>query len=506
MKLRSSGKNRSPSAPSAPPDVPPLVGMLGEFFVSRGIAAYLVGGAVRDAVLGRAIKDIDVAVGAPAMELGRDLAKALDARFVLMDQQRSIVRLVVPQPGGDLLVDLNSIHDGILEDLSRRDFALDAMALPLLGGEKGLLWRDLIDPFDGMSDLREGVVRLVSRSTFEDDPARLMRAPRLAAQLRFRMTEETSREIRQHAGLVTSVAPERIREEFLKLLEEPGSTAWLRQLDGLGLLSQIIPELDDARGVTQPKEHHWDVFDHLVETPGQVERILQREGENGGFVPKLLPRFDHMVEYFAEEISDGHSRLALLKLAGLLHDIGKPASRTVEGSGRIRFLGHHTVGADMADRVLNRVRLSGRGVGLVRSMVDHHLRPGQMAQGDQMPTGRAIYRYFRDVGDAAIDTLYLNMADYLAARGPKLREPEWREYSRTIRHILNEGLQRKAPESLPKLIDGHDIMKAFSLEPGPEVGRLLDLVREATAGGDVKTPEEALGLVKACLRLGEQSA
>ena len=506
MKPRSAGKNRSPSALPAPPNVPPLVGMLGEFFVSRGVVAYLVGGAVRDAVLGRAIKDIDVAVGARAMELGRDLANALDARFVPMDEPRDIVRLVVPQSGGDLLVDLNSIRDGILEDLSRRDFALDAMALPLHRAEKGLHWTDLIDPFDGMSDLREGVIRPVSRSTFEDDPARLMRAPRLAAQLRFRMTEETSGEIRRRAGLITSVAPERIREEVLKLLEEPDSTAWLRKLDGLGLLCRVIPELADARGVTQPKEHHWDVFDHLLETPGQVERILQREGENGGFVPTLMPCFDSMVEYFTVEISDGHSRLALLKLAGLLHDIGKPASRTVEGSGRIRFLGHHTLGADMAESILKRMRFSRRGAGLVRSMVEHHLRPGQMSQGDRMPTGRAIYRYFRDVGDAAIDTLYLNMADYLAARGPKLTEPDWADYCETIDHVLQEGLERKAPESLPKLIDGHDIMKDFSLEPGPEVGRLLDLVREAIAGGDVKTREEALDLVMSSLRLGERSA
>ena len=170
------------------------------------------------------------------------------------------------------------------------------------------------------------------------------------------------------------------------------------------------------------------------------------------------------------------------------------------------FWGHHTEGAEISRRILKRLRFSRRGVELVQLMVENHLRPRQMAQPGELPTGRAVYRYFRDLEDAAIDTLYLNLADYLAARGPALRQGEWSEHCRVIGHILREGTERKAPESLSTLVDGHDIMGAFSLDPGPKVGLLLGLIQEAQASGEVSTREEALNLVKANLDLRDGGA
>ena len=483
-----------------------MTGHLGEFFASRSVEAYLVGGVVRDALLGRETRDIDVAVAADARAIGLELASFLGGRFVLLDKTRGIARVVVTGDDGTSFVDLNPIHDGIAQDLRRRDFTVDAMAIPLVDAASGRSWSDPIDPHGGLSDLREGVIRAVDSSVFEADPARLIRAPRLSAQIGFGIAEDTAREIRRHARLVTTIAPERIRDEFLKLLAEPHATASLRLLDGLDLLCRVIPELADARGVTQPKEHHWDVFNHMVETAGEVERVLSGRPGADGFVESEVPGFEHRGDHFAEEVSDGHTRLTLLKLAGLLHDVAKPATRTVESSGRIRFLGHHAEGAEVAERALKRLRFSGRGVELVRLMVHYHLRPSQMAQKGEQPTGRAIYRYFRDVGDAAIDTLYLNMADYLAARGPDLGRREWSEHCQVIGHILREGLERKAPETLPRLMDGHDIMESFSLSPGPRVGSILGLVREAQASGEISTREEALEFVKANLQVVDDRA
>ena len=462
-----------------------------------------MGGAVRDSLLGRVSRDLDVAVSADANSVGRDLASHLGGRLVPLDRARNIVRLVVPgSPDGPAFVDLNDIPSGIMEDLSRRDFALDAMAVPLADAAGCRSREKLIDPFGGLSDLRAGVIRAVAPSVFQADPGRLMRAPRLAAQLRFEISEDTSHQIRRQAHLVSKVAPERTRDELLKLLAAPSVTTSLRRLDELGLLDLVIPELAAARGVVQPKEHYWDVFDHLVETVGQVERIVEGDRDDEDFVAESVRAFDSMSGHFAEEASDGHTRLTLLKLAGLLHDVAKPATRTVESSGRIRFFGHQSEGAEMAEGIMRRLRFSNRGTELVRLMVEHHLRPGQMAQGGELPSGRAIYRYFRDTGDVAVDTLYLNIADFLAARGPRLRREEWLEYCRLISHIMSEGRERKAPESLPKLIDGHDIMKAYSLSPGPDVGFLLGVAKEAQANGEVTTKEEALDFIKANFQSG----
>ena len=465
-----------------------------------------MGGLVRDALLSRTINDIDLAVEGDTRSIGRELASVLGGQFVLLDAERDIVRIALRRRDGMYYVDISPIHSGVSEDLGRRDFTIDAMAVSLENVFDGFGQESVVDPYGGLSDLREGVIRAVSPSVFTDDPARLIRAPRLAAQLRFGVEKETARQIRRDAHLVSTIAPERVREELLKLLAEPGAMDSIRGMDELGLLCEIIPELAQAKDVTQPKEHYWDVFNHLVETVGQVERILQKQPSDGDYVVDMMPRFDDMSEYFTEEVSDGHTRLTLLKLAGLLHDIAKPVTRTVESTGRIRFLGHHSEGAEMTRRILKRLRFSRRGVESLGMMVQHHLRPGQMAQDGELPTGRAIFRYFRDAGDAAIDTLYLNMADYLAARGPLLSEREWADYSQTVGHILREGLERKAPKSLPHLIDGHDIMEAFSLAPGPRVGELLSLAQEACAGGEIDTKEDALELLRNSLISGGGSA
>ena len=480
----------------------PLVHTLGKYFASQGVEAYLVGGAIRDALLGRPTNDVDLAVAGDARPIGSRLASMLRGRLVPLDEARQIVRVVVPGPEGASFLDLKSLGNGILDDLRQRDFTVDAMALPLAGEPSGWSQGMVVDPFGGMQDLRAGVIRCVALSVFRADPARLLRGPRLAAQLGFDIDVDTERQIRNDAHLVATVAAERVRDEFLKLLAQPDATASLRKLDGLGLLGQVIPELEEARGVSQPKEHYWDVFYHMVETPGQVERVALEKRPGEGFAEDMVPRFDAMREHFGEEFSDGHTRLTLVKLAGLLHDIAKPATRTVEPSGRIRFLDHHTQGAETSARALKRLRLSRRGVEHVRLMVQHHLRPGQLAHRDELPTPRAVYRYYRDVGGAAIDTLYLNMADYLAARGQNLGRQEWSERCRVIEHILTRGGEQQAPESLPKLVTGHDIMDSLSLDPGPRIGELLDIVSEAQATGEVSTHEEALQLVKANLDSG----
>lgn len=478
--------------------LPALTRVLGEFFASRGVDAYLVGGLVRDALLGRVTKDIDIAVPRDVLEIGRELAEALSGHLVPLDVQRGLVRVVVAGEAGNAFVDLGRMAGGILDDLARRDFTINAMAVPLadllVSGEARV-----IDPLGGQADLQVAVIRALNDRVFQEDPVRLVRGPRLAAQLRFRIEEGTASVARRDAALVNTTAPERVRDEFLKLLAQPGPTLSLRLLDSLGLLSRLLPELDAGRGVTQPREHHWDVFQHCLETPGQVERLVVASAGDD-FVAQAAPRFEGMGDYFGAVVSDGHTRLTLLKLAGLLHDVGKPATRSVERSGRIRFLGHHMEGARQCRDILRRLRFSRRGVDMVARMVEYHLRPRQLAQRGELPTPRAVYRYYRDLGDVAVDTLYLNLADYLAARGPLLSPEEWAEHCRVIAHVLREGVERKPEAATPRLLDGHDIMEVFGLSPGPQVGQLLELVREAQGSGEVKDREEALALVRSHLR------
>jgi poly(A) polymerase len=188
-----------------------------------------------------------------------------------------------------------------------------------------------------------------------------------------------------------------------------------------------------------------------------------------------------------------------LKLAGLLHDVAKPETKTFDDTGRMRFFGHADVGAQVCGRVLRRLRFSAREVALVQTMVKAHLRPVQMAQQGP-PSRRALYRYFRDCGDAGIETLFLSLADHLGTVGPRVSESGWRQHVALVNYILSKRFQEEETVSPPRLLGGDELMAELDLPPGPQVGRLLETLREAQAAGEISTREQALALARAALR------
>lgn len=460
--------------------------------------AYLVGGLVRDTLLGRIPKDLDIAVSGDAAAVARNITKVLDGNFVVMDGARNYFRVVLREENRQATIrtiDVSAFCGDIFEDLARRDFTIDAMAIPIHNYLSGNWRENIIDPCNGLRDLELGLIRATGTEVFLEDSIRALRAVRLVAQLGFTIEVDTRDSIQRHAGAIRDISGERVRDELLAILAAPRASSSLYLMDELGLLSMIIPELDQGRGVTQPKEHYWDVFRHNVETVAAIEGVLDRDLTPSWIIDEV-PWDDYLQKHFQEISSDGHSRATLCKLAGLLHDIAKPATKTVEPSGKIRFLGHNRVGADMACAILQRLRLSGKGVEMVQLMVDLHMRPGQMSQGVEIPTPRAIYRYFCRAENVAIDTIFLNLADYIAARGTYLQHAEWVAYSGMVRHILEAGLFQDEAVARPRILDGHTLIKHLSLSPGPLVGRLLNIVKEAHAAGEIGTTGEALTLAR----------
>ncbi len=469
---------------------PPVVDKLVEFFQYRGIQGFLVGGVVRDAILNRATSDVDIALIGDVRNIGTDLAGFLAGRCVVLDSSRDMARVFVSSETGGGFVDLSPLNRDIQFDLGFRDFTIDSMAVPISSSLKDKSGFDLIDPTDGLVDLRAGVIRAVSWQALESDPLRLIRAVRLASQLDFKIDEKTTEWIRGRANLIWEVAPERIREELLKVISTSIPARALRILDDLDLLCGIIPELSGTKGVTQPKEHYWDVFNHSIETTEKLRLLLDRQLNTNAHMDAIYQR-----KYFEEEISDGHSRTTMLVLASLLHDIGKPTTKSVERNGRVRFLGHANVGVDLTTKIMKRLRFSRRGIDFVSKIVEHHLRPGQLAAKGMIPTKRAIYRYYRDLGDVAVDTVYLNLADYLAAKGPIMDSDEWIKHCEIAWHILKFQSETDAIQTSGRLIDGNDIMEILSITQGPDVGRLLEAVQEATASGEISSRDEALEFV-----------
>ncbi|MBE9482189.1 MAG: CCA tRNA nucleotidyltransferase [Chloroflexi bacterium] len=472
-----------------------LLNNVSKLLAEQGIRSYLVGGFVRDALLERDTVDIDIAVAADALEVAPRVATAFGGKYVLLDEVNRVGRVILAIEGaieGQRELDFSTLKDNIKQDLSQRDFTIDAMAVNLGELAEGYTAIQLIDPFDGLGDLRRGVIRAVSSAVFKSDAARLLRAARLASELGFSIDTETEALIRGQHHLIASVAGERIREELLRLLAIPQSKI-LRYLDELGLLTAMIPELNQLKGVEQPKEHFWDVFDHSIKTVDAVDFILrQGEWEYGSEEALVVvPWSATLARHFELEVSSGSTRRSLLKMAALLHDIAKPQAKAIDESGRMRFLGHAKEGAAIAVNILERLRFSSKEVRLVEIMVRHHLRPGQMGL-NELPSPRAIYRYFRDTGEAGIDVLFLSLADHLATRGPRLEPAQWREHAQMVEYVLNQRCEQESLIIPPKLVDGNDLIDIFGMSPGPQIGQLLEAVQEAQATGELTSRQEAL--------------
>ena len=457
--------------------------------------AYLVGGYLRDSLAGVPSNDLDVVINGSPKELAKELADRVGSTYSTLDRDNQVYRVPLRSvKGSNCHVDIARLRGTVEDDLSRRDFTVDAIALPLEEWYSTEWWEKVIDPFDGRGDIRAKNVRALKPSVFQEDPIRLLRAVRLAARLSFKIEEETAQFISRYAALLSSASPENIRDEFLAILSLDGARKHLETLDRLGLLLELMPELESSRGIEQPKEHYWDVFEHSLNS---VEAVEKMTGQSSlGRTIASMPWPNQMVDYIGQQVSDGHSRRTIIKLAALMHDVAKPMTKSIDSVGRIRFLGHQTIGSLMSRDILNRIRVSNNGIKMVSGMIKHHLRPTHMSKKGDLPTPRAIYRYFRDVGDVAVDTLYLSLADHIGAKGPQLDVDEWRSHVKMVTHILEIGTHQQKPSQTPRLITGYDLISEFGLVPGPYIGVLLEQTREAQLVGDVTTREGTLAWLK----------
>jgi poly(A) polymerase len=472
-------------------DARALMVRIAVFFNRRAVRAYLVGGFIRDALLGRDTRDIDLAVDTDILQTGMLLAEELQGKFVLLDDENGVGRIIL----NDWTIDLAAFSGKIEDDLTRRDFTINAMAVDLqelTSGRKAIL----IDPLRGQPDLDDSIIRTVTDHAFSDDPVRLLRAFRLATELDFDLEHKTEDQLTEAVALIAGVPGERIREELLRVLNQSHGGQVFRDMDGMGLLTALIPELTPMKGVEQPKEHHWDVFHHSLKTVDAADFVLHHgfwEYQNEDLLAKI-PWTDVIAAHFAQSVSSGSNRRSLVKLAALLHDICKPQTKTFDENGKMRFLGHPESGAEVVQKIMERLRFSAKETKLVTLMTRYHMRPTQTSH-DGMPTARAIYRYFRDTGDAGIDTLYLSLADHLATRGPGLLPDQWEYHTQLVAHVLEEHFKQKKQEPI-KLVDGNDLMNLFGMKPGAKMGDLLEAIREAQAAGEITTRDEALEFVK----------
>jgi len=476
------------------------------WLAGQDLQAYLVGGCVRDRLLGRPVYDLDVAAAGDGLHLARRLANWFDGAYYPLDEARQTGRAILDdRRGGRLVVDVARLRgQDLAADLADRDFSINALAANVRApGE-------IIDLHGGLDDLRAGIIRPVSEASIRNDPLRALRAIRLAAELGLTLAPETELAIRRDGAAIASpqVAGERIRDELARLLARPDSAGPLARMDDLGLLTAIFPELEPLRRLPQSPPHHLAVLPHSLKTVDCLEQILAALEQAGtadmghpslaAALEKLGPFAARLRAHFARALNDTRPRLASVKLAALLHDLGKAEAYTVEGAPgreRIRAIGHDLIGAGPVEESLRRLKLSSVEVRLGKAIVRHHLRPLLLA-GQAGVSSRAVYRFFRDTEQAGVDLLIHALADHLATYAPGAGDDAWSHLLPLVVRMLGDYWDRPAERvTPPALLDGHDLLDKFGLKPGPQIGELLEAVREAQVSGQVRTREEALALV-----------
>jgi putative nucleotidyltransferase with HDIG domain len=471
-----------------------------------GMPAWLVGGALRDALLRRPVRDFDFVVSGDGLAAARAVANGLGGAYYPLDSERGVGRVVLAREAERITFDISRLRGpDLAADLTARDFTINAIAVDMSKPEA------LIDPLHGERDLRAKLIRACSPTAIADDPLRAIRAVRLAAELRFRIDKPTLAEVRAQAGRLANISIERRRDELMRCLGGPRPAAAIRSLDLLGLLPALIPELPALHGVTQSPPHVYDVWEHtltvlgrLVDVLAVLDPIYDVEAASDvtlGLMSLRLGRHRRALgRHLAAASNPERPIRSLLLLAGLLHDTGKPATRSIEPSGRIRFFNHDQEGARIAQERLTALRFSTEEVQRVSAIVGHHLRP-LLLSGETEVTRRAVYRFYNQTGEAGIDVVLLSLADFLGTYGdgpPPL--DAWNRLLDVCSQLLRAYFETPS-ESIepPPLLTGDDLIGEFGLKAGPGLGRLLAELREAQAAGEVPNGDAARNWVRGYL-------
>ncbi len=461
--------------------------------VLGGTPAWLVGGSVRDRLLGRQTADLDIVLdGDPAraaVELGRAAGGA--ACFALSDEYGS---WRVVSRAGAWQIDVEPLRAPSIEaDLALRDFTINAIAEPLAGGAP-------IDPLGGIEDLRSRRLRMAAPGAFSADPLRVLRLVRLAVELGLDADPETLRCAAAYAQGLREVAAERVFAELRRILAATHALRGLELMDALGATAVVLPELDALRAVAQSRYHHRDVHGHTLEVLERTVALTSTEGpRDAEFEACITPVRAGVRALLDEPLADRLTRGEALRWGALLHDAAKPLTRAVRpADGAVTFLGHDLRGAQLARSVLERLRASERLRAHVAALVQHHLRLGFLVHEPQPLARRTVFAYLRECSPVEVDVTLLSIADRLATRGARAQEAV-RAHLELAQRMLADALQWRSQGPARPLLRGDELAAELELVPGPRLGSLLEELAAAQFAGELEGRAEALDYARRLL-------
>jgi poly(A) polymerase len=453
---------------------------------------WIVGGALRDELLGRPVRDVDIAVAGDPAPVARAVADSVGGPVFRLSEAFGAWRVIDRRRRQ--VWDFSPLQGATIEqDLGKRDFTVNAMARPVTLLEHAHLGGgELIDPLGGRADLDARILRVLGPQAYEQDSLRPLRLARFTAELGFEPDPNTERLTAEAAPTVARAAGERVFAELRRLVIADGALAGLALADRLGLLRAVLPELSELHDVEQSHYHHLDVYDHTLE-------VLAMQIDLEGRLDTLFeaPDAARLARILDEPLADELTRGQALRLGALLHDIGKPAARDTTPDGRVTFIGHDRLGERMVRQVCRRLRTSDRLARFLEGLTRHHLVLGFLVHERPLDR-RQVYRYLARTTPVEVEVTLLSCADRLATQGRRAEEAT-EAHLDLARELMRAALDWRAhgPPSVP--IRGDDLARELGIQPGPELGRLLAQLTEAAYAGEVATREDAVAVARRLL-------
>lgn len=464
----------------------PFLSVISHIGRKYNVNVWLVGGFLRDIYLKpkKDLADFDFCVEKDVLTVVKEFAGRFSSKFIILDKDVQSYRIVLKKNKDLYTYDFSLIRGKTIEeDLALRDFSINTLAVDL--NKKKL---EVIDLLGAKQDIAKKIIRVIKEEVLFDDPLRILRGFSFMVNYGFRIETKTLRAMFKFKKFLKGISGERISEELFKMFSSSSSFAAVKKMDQLKIIDEIIPYVKEARGVYQGKYHHLDVWPHSLETLRQFELIYRR----------IIKEKSIVNDYLNQPLAQGRRLIQVLKLACLLHDIGKPRAKKNKNKKTI-FYTHEKIGRDICDEIAQNLRLSAREKEFLKKLVFWHLRPGYLAD-QKVPSHRAVYRFFRDTGDDGAAVIILSFADWRATRGPLIDMKKRRKHERIMLNLIDNYFAEKSKKPLPIIINGYDVMKRFSLCQGPLVGEVLKAVREAQMLGEIFGKTEAYKIAEKIIK------
>lgn len=484
--------------PTPPLKIHPILEELVSLFPPDA-PVFVVGGAVRDALLKRQVTELDFILPEKAIKQARKVADHFGGAFYVLDGERDYGRAMIPQAGDQTLVmDFAPFQGQDLEaDLLLRDFTINAVAMGISPPYP------IHDPLGGVQDLLARRLRACSPTAISSDPIRVLRGIRFSIKYDLRAEKETKQQMKAATSMINITSEERIRDELFKLLDSKKPAAAIQVLDSLGGLEYVLPELSELKETRQSAPHIDDTWQHTLSVVRSLRSIwdilstsYDPDSTSNLFMGVLTQRLGRYRKQLADHLNNNlvpyRTIQALNILAALYHDSGKPKCQEIEQDGQARFINHEEQGAEIVSRRALQLHLSNSEIKRLQTIVRHHMRPLWLAQSGTLPSRRAKFRFFHDTHAAGVDICLLSLADTLGTYGHTLTPEIWKQQVDVVRELLEAWWEHKEEQVFPTpLIDGNELMNEFNLQPGPLIGRLIEELSEAQATGKVLNQRQA---------------